>query len=127
MPGKGFVVEISPRGEVGHYLIGDLRGRTAPAEPSREVAGGPGVAGQQVSGRESRGPRVEGSARTARTRQDLLKKEPPAGVIGAGARSVARCSNDCSPVEKMPRTLRSKSSALVAASRAVSYEMMPSR
>src|SRR5215831_4570685 len=87
---------------------------------SRDVARGPGAAGQEVGGCEPRGPRVESSARTARTRYDLLKKELPAGETGDGARSVVRCSNDCSPVEKMPRTFRSKSSALVAASRAVS-------
>ena len=127
MAGEGLVVEIAARGEVGDHLVGDVGGRATAPQPRGEIARGPGVAGQEVGGREPRGPRVESSARTARTGQDLLKKELPAGVTGAGARSVARCSNDCSPVEKMPRTLRSKSSALVAASRAVSYEMMPSR
>src|SRR5207244_12757214 len=101
-------------------------GRGPPPGEWRDRRGrGPRASGEEVGGREPRGPRVEGSARTARTRYDLLKKELPVG--DRGARSVVRCSNDCSPVEKMPRTLRSKSSALVAASRAVSYEMMPSR
>src|SRR6266850_1579600 len=112
-------------GEVGDHVVGDVRGRAAPPQPRGEIARGPGVPGEEVGGREPRGPRVESSARTARTRYDLLKKELPAGATGA--RSLVRCSNDCSPVEKMPRTLRSKSSALVAASRAVSYEMTPSR
>lgn len=125
--GERFVVEIAARGQVGDDRVGDVGRRAAPAQTRREIASGPSAAGEEVGGREPRGPRVEDSARTARTRQDLLKKELPVGVTGAGARSVARCSNDCSPVEKMPRTLRSKSSALVAASRAVSYEMMPSR
>jgi hypothetical protein len=120
--GEGLVVEIAAGGEVGDYVVGDDCGRAAPPQPRGEIAGGPGVAGEEVGGREPRGPRVESSARTARTRRGyLLKKELPDGETGpAGARSVARCSNDCSPVEKMPRTFRSKSSALVAASRAVS-------
>src|SRR5215831_968453 len=91
-------------GEVGDDVGGDVRGRAAPSEASGEVARGPGAAGQEVGGCEPRGPRVESSARTARTRYDLLKKELPAGETGDGARSVVRCSNDCSPVEKMPRT-----------------------
>ena len=118
--GEGGVVEITAGGEVGDDVGGDIRGRAAPSEACGEVARGPGAAGQEVGGCEPRGPRVESSARTARTRYDLLKKELPAGETGDGARSVVRCSNDCSPVEKMPRTFRSKSSALVAASRAVS-------
>jgi len=124
---EGLVVEIAASGEIGDDRVGDLRGRPAPAQARGQVARGPRAAGEQVGGGEPRGPRVECSARTARTVQDRLKKELPAGEIGAGARSVARCSNDCSPVEKIPRTFRSKSSALVAASRAVSYEMTPSR
>ena len=126
--GERFVVEVAARGEIGDDLVRDIRGRAATAQARGEVAGGPRVAREEVGGREPRGPRVERSARTARARQDRLKKELPAGETGAaGARSLARCSKDCSPVEKMPRTLRSKSSALVAASRAVSYEMTPSR
>ena len=120
VPGERFVVEIAARGQVGDDRVGDVGGRPAPAQTRSQVARGPGAAGEEVGGREPRGPRVEDSARTARTRQDFLKKELPLEETGAGARSVARCSNDCSPVEKMPRTLRSKSSALVAASRAVS-------
>jgi hypothetical protein len=122
---EGLVVEIAARGEIGHDVVGDVRGRASPPQPRGEVARRPGVPGKKVGGYEPRSPRVESSARTARTRYDLLKKELPAGATGA--RSLDRCSNDCSPVEKMPRTLRSKSSALVAASRAVSYEMTPSR
>jgi hypothetical protein len=123
--GERRVVEIAAGGEIGDDLAGNRRRRAAPAQTSVEVTRGPGVARQEVGGREPRGPRVEDSARTARARYDRLKKELPVG--DTGARSVVRCSNDCSPVEKMPRTLRSKSSALVAASRAVSYEMTPSR
>ena len=123
--GEGSVVEIATRGEIGEDLGGDRRRRTAPAQAHRQLARGPGASRQEISGGEPRGARVESSARTARTRYDFLKKELPAGETGA--RSSRFCSNDCSPVEKMPRTLRSKSSALVAASRAVSYEMVPSR
>src|SRR5262249_52546259 len=82
-------------GEVGDDVGGDIRGRAAPSEACGEVASGPGAAGQEVGGCEPRGPRVESSARTARTRYDLLKKELPAGETGDGARSVVRCSNDC--------------------------------
>jgi hypothetical protein len=120
VPGERFVVEVAARDQVGDDRVGNVGGRPAPAQTRSQVARGPGASGEEVGGREPRGPRVEDSARTARTRQDLLKKELPLEETGAGARSVARCSNDCSPVEKMPRTLRSKSSALVAASRAVS-------
>ena len=112
------VVEIAAGDEIGQHFGGDVRGRPAPAQAPLKLAGRPGAAGQEVGGGQARGPRVESSARTARGRQDLLKKEPPVGATGA--RSLLRCSNDCSPVEKIPRTLRSKSSALVAASRAVS-------
>jgi len=123
--GERLVVEIAASREIGHHRVGNVGRRPAPAQSRGQLARGPRASGEEVGGREPRGPRVEGSARTARTRYDLLKKELPVG--DRGARSVVRCSNDCSPVEKMPRTLRSKSSALVAASRAVSYEMMPSR
>src|SRR6266852_2761089 len=123
--GEGRVVEMATRGEIGEDLGGDRRRRTAPAQAHRQLARGPGASRKEIGGGEPRGPRVESSARTARTRYDFLKKELPAGETGA--RSSRLCSNDCSPVEKMPRTLRSKSSALVAASRAVSYEMVPSR
>src|SRR2546428_140343 len=95
------------------------------AQPRAQLARRPVAAREEIDGGEPRGPRVESSARTARGRYDLLKKELPVG--DTGGRSSRFCSNDCSPVEKMPRTLRSKSSAFVAASRAVSYEMMPSR
>jgi hypothetical protein len=123
--GEGLIIEIAAGGEIGDDVVGDVRGRASAPESCGEVTRSPGVAGEEVGGRQPRGPRVESSARTARTRYDLLKKELPAGATGA--RSLDRCSNDCSPVEKIPRTLRSKSSALVAASRAVSYEMTPSR
>jgi hypothetical protein len=123
--GEGSVVEIATRGEIGDDLGGDRRRRTAPAQAHPQLVRGPGASGKEIGGGEPRGPRVESSARTARTRYDLLKKELPAAETGA--RSSRLCSNDCSPVEKIPRTLRSKSSALVAASRAVSYEMVPSR
>jgi hypothetical protein len=125
MAGEGSVVEMATRDEIGEDIGSDRRRRTAPAQARRQLTRGPGASRKEIGGDEPRGPRVEGSARTARTRYDLLKKELPAGETGT--RSSRLCSNDCSPVEKMPRTLRSKSSALVAASRAVSYEMMPSR
>ena len=125
MAGEGSVVEMATRDEIGEDLGSDRRRRTAAAQARRQLTRGPGAPGEEIGGDEPRGARVEISARTARPRYDLLKKELPAGETGA--RSSRLCSNDCSPVEKMPRTLRSKSSALVAASRAVSYEMMPSR
>src|SRR5262249_22120957 len=113
-------VEITARGEVGDDGGGDVRRRAAPAEACGEVARGPGAAGQEGGGCGARGPRGRGSARAGRARYAVLEEELPAGGAGDGGRAVVRCSNDCSPVEKMPRTFRSKSSALVAASRAVS-------
>ena len=118
--GERGVVEIAAGDEIGEHGGRDVRGRPAPAQTAFQLAGRPGAAGKKIGGGQARGPRVESSARTARGRQDFLKKELPVGETGAGARSLERCSNDCSPVEKIPRTLRSKSSALVAASRAVS-------
>src|SRR5437667_74858 len=110
----------------------DRRGVPATQEMVAQPRGGPRAVrpperrqAPAGDGARPRGPRVESSARPARPRYDLLKKELPVGE--RGPRSSRLCSNDCSPVEKIPRTLRSKSSALVAASRAVSYEMMPSR
>lgn len=120
LAGERGVVEIAAGDEIGEHVGRHVGGRPAAAQAALQLAGRPGAAGEEVGGSQPRGPRVESSARTARGRQDRLKKELPAGETGAGARSLVRCSNDCSPVEKMPRTLRSKSSALVAASRAVS-------
>jgi len=126
--GECGVVEIAAGDQIGEHFGCDVGGGPAAAQAPLQLASRPGAAGEEVGGGQPRGPRVESSARTARGRQERLKKELPAGETGAaGARSLFRCSNDCSPVEKMPRTLRSKSSALVAASRAVSYEMVPSR
>src|SRR5262249_44247863 len=112
--GEGRVVEIAAGGEVGDHVVGDGRRRAAPSQARGEIARGPGAAGQEVGGNEPRGPRVEDSARTARTRYDLLKKELPAGETGDGARSLVRCSKHCPPLRKMPRTFRSKSVALGA-------------
>jgi len=123
--GEGGVVEIAARGEIDEDIGDDRIGRAASAQACGQLARRPVAAREEIDGGEPRGPRVESSARTARGRYDLLKKELPVG--DTGGRSSRFCSNDCSPVEKMPRTLRSKSSAFVAASRAVSYEMMPSR
>src|SRR3989442_1105436 len=54
-----------------------------------------------------------------RLKKGLAPAAPARGCMSGGLSSLF-CSNDCSPVEKMPRTLRSKSSGLDAASRAVS-------
>src|SRR4030095_3414652 len=113
----------------------------APALPREESEGGhpraAEVEGGPRPGRTPRPPRAHG--------QGFLEKGPPdppggrlgspaAGRGGAAARAPGwgccpppLVSHVISPVEKMPFTLRSKSSALVAASRAVSYVMSSSR
>ncbi len=112
--GEGGVVHVTTLGEVGDDGGGDVRRGAALDQARREVARRPGPAREERAGGEPRAPGVEdGAGRAYR-----LKKEPPEACTTG--RSSFFCSNDCSAVEKMPRTLRSKSSAFVAASRAVS-------
>ncbi len=118
---KGRVVHVAASDEIGDHLGRDGPGCTPAHEARRQLAAGPGAPGQEVARGEARGAGVEDASR----RSYRLKKLLPDGVVMD--RSSRFSSNVCSPVEKMPRTLRSKSSALVAASRAVSYEIMPSR
>src|SRR5437016_4456442 len=70
--------------------------------------------------RQARGGGIEEPLRGYdRLKKGLAPAAPARGCMSGGLSSLF-CSNDCSPVEKMPRTLRSKSSGLDAASRAVS-------
>ena len=119
--GERRVVHVAAAGQVGHDLGRDVLRGAATHEAASELARGEGTAGEEVRRREARGPGVEDLA----SRAYRLKKELAPGV--AATFSSFFCSKDASLAEKMPRTLRSKSSALVAASRAVSYEIMPSR
>ena len=139
------VVQISTSGEIGNDRIGDLGGGAAADQAPRQVGPGPRTPREQI-----------GRDQSCRTLVELAKRTSPtlAGLSGRGAittsssasgygllkngldvgglAAASSCfffspSNVSSPVEKMPRTLRSKSSGLVAASRAVSYDTTLSR
>lgn len=112
--------------EVGNQRGGQLGGGSAADEAPGEVGAGPRAAGQQIRGDPTGGRRRERRARGAGRGYFFLAKGLPPGEVVPGGGGVPAAgffcspSNVISPVEKMPRTLRSKSSALVAASRAVS-------
>jgi hypothetical protein len=124
--GEGGVVQVAASHELGDQRGGQLWGSTAADKPPGEVGLGPRTARQQVRGDPTDGRRGERRARRGRPGYFFLAKGlPPGEVVPGGGGTPAMgffCSpsNVISPVEKMPRTLRSKSSALVAASRAVS-------
>jgi len=115
---EGGVVDVAPAREVGDDLGGDRARRTAPDQARGELRDRPGAPGQEVGRREAGAPGVEDAGGPRPARYDRRKKELPVAPITGF--SSAFCSNVCSPAEKIPRTLRSKSSAFVAASRAVS-------
>jgi hypothetical protein len=110
------VVHVAPVDEVGDDGGGDVGWGPATVEASGQVRRRPRTAREEVGGGQPRAPRVEDgdSPRRYDRRAKGLGGAFPGGAWSAAASSV------CSPVEKMPRTLRSKSSGLVAASRAVS-------
>src|SRR5213078_3876854 len=113
------VVYVAAPGKVDDHGGGHVRRRATTLEAQGELPAGPRPPREEIRRREARGGGVE----DALARYDRLKKAlAPVALRGcmSGGFSSFFCSNDCSPVEKMPRTLRSKSSGLVAASRAVS-------
>ena len=112
------VVQVAAGGQVRDDLPRERARRAAANEARGELGDREGTPGQEVGRREARAPGVEDAGGPSARRYDFLKKELPVALITGF--SSAFCSNVCSPVEKMPRTLRSKSSAFVAASRAVS-------
>jgi hypothetical protein len=123
--GERRVIEVTAGSEVVHDGGGDVDGCAAAHESGEELGARPGAARQQVGRGQPRGRGVEGTgrARTSATTAgyDLRAKGLGAGLVGgASAFFSFAFSNVISPAEKMPRTLRSKSSALVVASRAVS-------
>src|SRR3989442_633491 len=97
----------------------DRRGvSAAPEEVAQACGRADGIAPAQR--RQARGGGIEEPLRGYdRLKKGLAPAAPARGCMSGGLSSLF-CSNDCSPVEKMPRTLRSKSSGLDAASRAVS-------
>jgi hypothetical protein len=112
--------------QIGDQRSGQFGGSAAADEAPGEVGAGPRAAGQQIRGDPTGGRRGERRARRAGRSYFFLAKGLPPGEVVPGGGGVPAAgffcspSNVISPVEKMPRTLRSKSSALVAASRAVS-------
>jgi len=121
------VVKIATAGEVVDDGGRHFGGCAATNESGEQLRARPWAAGQQVGRGQSRGRGVEdpGGTRPAVTtaRYDLRAKGlGAAGLVGGGASAFFSLSFSIviSPAEKIPRTLRSKSSALVAASRAVS-------
>jgi hypothetical protein len=105
---------------------GQLGGGAAADEPAGEVGASPRTARQQIRGDPTGGRRGERRARRGLRSYFFLANGLPPGEVAPGGGGAPATgffcspSNVISPVEKMPRTLRSKSSALVAASRAVS-------
>ncbi len=139
------VVQISTSGEIGNDRIGDLGGGAAADQAPRQVGLGPRTPREQIGRDQSCRALVELAKRTSPTlaglrgRGAITTSSSPSGYgflkngldVG-GLAAASSCfffstSNVSSPVEKMPRTLRSKSSGLVAASRAVSYDTTLSR
>ena len=118
------VVEVSALREVGDDPVGDV-GRRAPSDQATaQVGARPRAPGKKIGRRQAGGGQGQRAAGSGyRFRNGLAPgvgagPGPAPGAPGAGF--FWSPSNVNSPVEKMPRTLRSKSSALVAASRAVS-------
>src|SRR5206468_3505075 len=128
---------------LGHALgpsAGDHR-----QPPPRQVGPGPRTPREQIGRDQSCRALVELAKRTSPTLAGLsgrgaITTSSSASGYGllkngldvGGLAAASSCfffspSNVSSPVEKMPRTLRSKSSGLVAASRAVSYDTTLSR
>src|SRR5213080_1383280 len=124
---EGRVVHVATPGEVGDHLAGHGRGSAAALKAPGELAAGPRPPREKIGRRQARGGGIEEPLRGYdRLKKGLAPAAPARGCMSGGLSSLF-CSNDCSPVEKMPRTLRSKSSGLDAASRAVSWETRPSR
>ena len=117
---EGRVVHVATPGEVGDHLAGHGRGSAAALQAPGELAAGPRPPREKIGRRQARGGGIEEPLRGYdRLKKGLAPAAPARGCMSGGLSSLF-CSNDCSPVEKMPRTLRSKSSGLDAASRAVS-------
>lgn len=126
---EGRVVEVAARDEVGDDDRRDLPRRAPPHQARGEVGARPGTAREEVRRGQAGAAVVEAARSTGAPRYDCFREKgrPPANGLGpagfcgsAGAATAFEASIVSSPVEKMPRTLRSKSSGLVAASRAVS-------
>src|SRR5437879_5362944 len=130
---EGLVVDVAAGLQLVHHGTGDLRRRAPTPEPPAQLARAPGLHGQKLEGRQLGGLRVQlprlsrrARASAARRHQPFLKT-PGRVTEGAPTNPALEESQVISPVEKMPLTLRSKSSGLVAASRAVSYVTSSSR
>src|SRR5580765_4328464 len=63
---EAFVVDVSPRGKLGHDLRGDIGGRAAPLEAPRELPPTPRLSREEVNGRPPRRLGVERRALTRR-------------------------------------------------------------
>src|SRR5712692_1526239 len=130
---EGLVVDVAAGLQLVHHGAGDLRRRSPTPEPPAQLARAPGLHGQKLEGRQLGGLRVQlpGLSRRARAaasrRHQPFLKMPGRVTEGAPTNPAFEESQVISPVEKMPLTLRSKSSGLVAASRAVSYVTSSSR
>src|SRR5262249_12767473 len=137
--------DIAAGREVGHDVGRDLVRGAASTQPSRQLGARPRVPREQIGGHEPGPPRVQWSRRPGHGSPLLSTRITPRHGRGASrvylrAKGLGGASgflgdsgwapwfsNVSSPVEKMPRTLRSKSSGLEALSLAVSYAITPSR
>src|SRR5712691_9725363 len=127
---EGGVVQVATIGKIGDHRLGDFGWGAAADQTAREVGASPRPAREEIGGGQARRALIEW--------EQLARRAPPWGYgrlkkgLAVGGLAASSCfffspSYVSSPVEKMPRTLRSKSSGLVAASRAVSYETTLSR
>ena len=113
--GEGGVVQVAARGQIRDDVGGDIGRRAAAPQATGQLGARPGAAREEVGGHEPGAAGVE--RRRGYFRLNGLGAPglgDPSAVFGCSV------SNVSSPVEKMPRTLRSKSSGLDALSLAVS-------
>ena len=123
VPSEGGVVEMTASHEVGRDLGSHLRCRAAATQPPGQLGARPGPARKQVGGDEPRAASVHRDGGPSHGRpKPYLRAKGLGGVSGFFADSPVGpwASKVNSPVEKMPRTFRSKSSGLEALSFAVS-------
>jgi hypothetical protein len=108
--GEGGVVQVAAGGKIRDDGGGDIGRRAAAPQAASQLSTRPGASGEEVGGGE---PRTAGVERRARGYFRLKG-------LGAPGLGGAWLSRGSSPIEKMPRTLRSKSSGLDALAFAVS-------
>jgi hypothetical protein len=129
--GERLVVQVATRYEVSDDGLGDIGRSATTTETARELLSAPGFSREQIEGGQGRGLLIErrlvpaprghrlpGRAQPLRKGEVVLARDWATGCGDAWGDGDA--CQVISPVERMPLTFKSKSSGLVAASRAVS-------